>query len=105
MLEFSLFAYLCGPGSMFSEIDDDFAYLIVDYLFNLNPLNSESSFFLQMNTICLKSLYVYRSLENSKYEIGPSDCVLLCVAVGGYYNGVKYDLDQTGPGGCSLDLN
>ena len=25
--------------------------------------------------------------------------------VGGYYNGVKYDLDQTVPGGCSLDLN
>ena len=25
--------------------------------------------------------------------------------LGGYYNGVKYDLDQTVPGGCSLDLN
>ena len=23
----------------------------------------------------------------------------------GYYNGVKYDFDQTVPGGCSLDLN
>ena len=27
------------------------------------------------------------------------------VRIGGYYNGVKYDLDQTVPGGCSLDLN
>ena len=41
-------------------------------------------------------------------------CAMLMVGVcktlfnsilGGYYNGVKYDLDQTVPGGCSLDQN
>ena len=41
----------------------------------------------------------------NKKQIGHTQFNNKHIIVGGYYNGVKYDLDQTVPGGCSLDLN
>ena len=52
----------------------------------------------------VRILKLHRGFILTKKDINTNKNQRLSLApqVGGYYNGVKYDLDQTVPGGCSL---